>query len=929
MSSVKLPRGAAEKSHEKLLHGVPRRMHRETQRKDLLSGKSEASQWNSVSSLWNSVSHLLSKALFGCASRWAISLFLILFAAFAGILRAQQSTPQAELAQHGLRYEQTTATRGRINLEGEWQVSVDNGKKWRSITVPSTFDHDGKAIFEKRIFVPTGFVNHNLFTLVLGNGGISTEVRVNNEFVTIHNGAYSPINAKIPDRLLQAGTENIIEVISSNNLNPVTTIPLKQLAFQPKCYGGLFRDVYLEVKPSVYIDQPSVKIIPNSNYSSADVESDIVVYASDYSRYGIDSTATSLPLKAHVELFDKAAGKVVAKSADNIFELTQNHNTKVHLSLQVQNPNLWSPSQPNLYELHFYLYDGSSLIDEYSENIGFRTFNVSGGKFYLNGDQTFIKSVNYVADYPKVDAAVDEVQLEKDVAVIKTLGANAIRVVNYPPSRKLLDLCDRFGLLVFEEVPLVDAPASVLESRQYRGTLQSYLREVIQQTCSHPSVVAISAGSNLDPTASATLNYISSVADLVHNETDRLVYYTPLTGLADGHEKGADFIGLDLTPFNSTSKLKDFLEEISTNYPNAAFFVSSVGTQTQISNHNGYADPLSLEHQARYLVDAYQAIEGGSFAGISINSFADWQGAVPHLMPNGHPYLYTFGLVSYWREKRLAFAAVRALFNDETLPTLPIGNYADTPPIIYVVLSTLLLVMITYLHYSRRWFRESATRAIFRPYNFFADIRDQRMISAFQTSTVLLLVAAGIAIYLSSLFYAFRDNYVFDRLLGLFIPSDFLKMKMDYLIWHPIDFIIAFTVFFMALVSLITVVIKLFSYAVKIRLQMVSAFTIATWSMLPMAVLILIDMILFRLLSDPKFVWAAIVILVALFLLSLFRLFHGIGIIYDLPTIRVGLIGSLIIIVLVLLVTFYYNGIDGIIPYTKFFYKFIFGNRVT
>ncbi len=44
-------------------------MHRETQRKDLLSGKSEASQWNSVSSLWNSVSHLLSKALFGCASR--------------------------------------------------------------------------------------------------------------------------------------------------------------------------------------------------------------------------------------------------------------------------------------------------------------------------------------------------------------------------------------------------------------------------------------------------------------------------------------------------------------------------------------------------------------------------------------------------------------------------------------------------------------------------------------------------------------------------------------------------------------------------------------------------------------------------------------------------------------------------------------------
>ncbi len=285
--------------------------------------------------------------------------------------------------------------------------------------------------------------------------------------------------------------------------------------------------------------------------------------------------------------------------------------------------------------------------------------------------------------------------------------------------------------------------------------------------------------------------------------------------------------------------------------------------------------------------------------------------------------------MSYWREKRPAFAAVRALFNDETLPTLPIGNYSDTPPIIFVILSTLLLVLITYLHYSRRWFRESATRAVFRPYNFFADIRDQRMISAFQTSTVLLLVSAGISIYLSSLVYAFRDNYVFDRMLGLVVPGDFLKIKIDYLIWHPVSFIIAFTVLFMILISIITLIIKLFSYLVKIRLQMVSAFTVATWSMLPLAALILVDMILFRLLGDPRFVWAASVIFVALLLLSLFRLFHGIGVIYDLPTIRVGIIGSLILVAFIFIAMFYFNGTDGLIAYAKFFYKFILENRVT
>lgn len=862
--------------------------------------------------------------------RLVLPAFFLFFAACSSFSYAQESeNPQAELASHGLQFEQTTPTRGRIGLDGGWKASVDDGKTWINIITPSTFDYDGVVIFRKRIYIPAAFVNHNVFSLAMGTGGVSAEIRVNNEFVAIHNGAYSRINVKIPDRLFQAGTENVIEVMSNNNLNPVSTIPLKQLAYQPKCYRGLFRSAYVGVRPPIYIDQPMIKTALSPTYGSASVESEIVVYASDYSRYGIDTSATSLPLVARAVLVDKASGRTVARSADYSFELAQNHNVRLHLSMIVQNPNLWSPSNPDSYVIQFSLYRGTNLVDQYSQEIGFRTMTVSGGRFYLNGNQIFVKSVNYSADYPGVGAATREIQLEKDVAVIKTLGANAIRVVSYPPSQALLDLCDRFGLMVFEEMPLVDAPPSVLESGRYRSSLQGYLQEVIQNTCSHPSVVAISAGSNLDPSAAVTRDYLSSVASIVHSETSQLVYYTPLTGLTDTTSTDVDFVGLDLSPFNSSRKLKGFLAAVSASSRTKTYWISSVGTQTQIGNHNGYSDPLSLEHQARYLVDAYEAVENGEFAGISVNSFADWEGEVPHLLQNGHPYLYTYGLVSYWREKRPAFNAVRALFNDETLPTLPIGNYSDTPPIIYVILSTLLLVLITYLHYSRRWFRESATRAIFRPYNFFADIRDQRMISAFQTSTVLLLVSAGISIYLSSLSYAFRDSYVFDRLLGLLLPSDFLKIKVDYLIWHPVSFIVVFTILFMVLVSLVTLIIKLFSYLVKIRLQLVSAFTVATWSMLPMAVLILADMILFRLLGDPRFVLGASIILIALFLLSLFRLFHGIGVIYDLPTVRVGLVGSVILVALVILVTFYFNGTDGVISYAKFFYKFIVENRVT
>ncbi len=866
--------------------------------------------------------------LFNRPPKFAIPSLVLLSILSAGRVFGQDSTAVAQLNQEGFRCEQVNAGRFRISLNGTWLASENNGKTWQTVQIPSSFDGKGSVIFKRHLFIPAGFINHNVFSLHVGNGGISTEVRINNEFVAIHNGAYSPVETRIPDRLLQTGSENVIEIICNSRPNPVSTIPLKQLAYQPACYEGLFRNIYITVEPPIYIADPSETISFDQEMTSATLESDIHVYATDVSRFGIDSTSAPMSLTAYATLLDKASGKVVAKSGDQSFTLDPNHNGEVHFTLGVDRPVLWSPAQPSMYQLDFFVAYKRNVVDQETVNIGFRKASLSGGKFFLNGTQTFIKSVNYIADYPDVGAALNELELEKDIAVIKTLGANAVRVVDYPPSQTLLNLCDRFGLMVFEEIPIIDVPPSVLSSGQYRGSIKGYLSEVIRDSRSHPAVVAISVGTDLEESSTATKEYLSSAADLVHNRTDWLVYYTPMPGLLDTVHTDADFVGLDLSPFTSEREMKLFLARQSEIAPNTTFWISAVGSQTQISNHNGYSDPLSLEHQARFLVDAYSAVEKGNFAGISINSFADWRGAVPHLMPNGHPYLYTYGIVSYWREKRPAFSVVRGLFNEEALPTLPIGNYTDTPPIIYVILSTLLLVLITYLHYSRRWFRESATRAIFRPYNFFADVRDQRMISAFQTGMVLLLISAGMAIYLSSLTYAFRNSYTFDRLLGIFIPYHALKIKFDYLVWHPAAFIAGFTVLFMVVAAVVTIIIKLLSFAVKIRLELVSAFTIAIWSLLPMAILILADMILFRLLGQNGFVWAALLVFAALCLLSLFRLFHGIGIIYDISTLRIGVIGTLVLVALLVLLTLYYNGMDGLIPYTKMFYKFIVGSRV-
>jgi beta-galactosidase len=376
-----------------------------------------------------------------------------------------------------------------------------------------------------------------------------------------------------------------------------------------------------------------------------------------------------------------------------------------------------------------------------------------------------------------------------------------------------------------------------------------------------------------------------------------------------------------MTSFGSARKLKDFLSQIKSSYPDKCFLVSSVGVQCEMNNHNGYSDPNSLEYQARFLVDAYQAVEDDGLSGISINSFNDWNGEVPHLFQNGHPYLYTFGLVSFWREKRLSFSVVRALFNDETLPPISIGTYSETPPIIYVVLSTFLLVVITYLHYSRRWFRENVSRALFRPYNFFADVRDERILSLVQTFILALIIACGIAVYVSSILFAYRDNYFVDKTLGLLLVNNSLKIRVDYLIYHPFSFIIVFTLVLIALSGLMALLIKLFSYGRKLRFQLSSAFIIETWSFLPLIGLVLIDMFLFRLLGDSTVVLGAGALLLLFLILSLFRMFQGIGVAFDVPTYRVAIVGVIVSGVILAIIAYYYNSTESLFAYLKAFYQ--------
>jgi hypothetical protein len=159
-------------------------------------------------------------------------------------------------------------------------------------------------------------------------------------------------------------------------------------------------------------------------------------------------------------------------------------------------------------------------------------------------------------------------------------------------------------------------------------------------------------------------------------------------------------------------------------------------------NRRGYSDSRSLEAQARHIMRFFEAARDEKIAGSVICSFSDWRTDRPAMTTNSpDAYMQTMGIVSYEREKRVAFDVVRSLFSGEKVQALPVGNYSASTPIIYVIAGLIILVSLAFIYNANRRFRDSVHRSMTRTYNFFADVRDQRILTYPQSMFLVAIVS--------------------------------------------------------------------------------------------------------------------------------------------------------------------------------------------
>lgn len=357
----------------------------------------------------------------------------------------------------------------KINFNDNW-VFIDTDKDIEDIEdidyslaekieLPHTFNgEDGqnaetkhKRAWYKKCFADPRPETDKVVYLDFAGVNSIAEVYLNGKRMCEHKGGYSRFRCEITDYLLP---ENTLLVSVSNIICDEVYPAVADFTF----YGGIYRDVNLLLLNQTHFDLDyyggsGIKL-------DADGEGNVTV--TTYQNGG----------EAKVRVYN-ADGALVASGKSG--EL-----------LKVKNPILWDGvKSPYLYTAEAILYDNGFECDRVTEKFGFRSFYIDPNRgFFLNGKPYQLRGASRHQDRPIIGNAISREHHEEDVALLLEMGASALRVAHYQQDDYLYELCDRYGLVVWSEIPYISKHSDAGKE----NALQQ-MKELIVQTYNHPCIV--------------------------------------------------------------------------------------------------------------------------------------------------------------------------------------------------------------------------------------------------------------------------------------------------------------------------------------------------------------------------------------------------------------------------------------------------------
>ena len=357
--------------------------------------------------------------------------------------------------------------RESICLNREWSFLGPTGAV-ETVDVPHTWNNvdgqdggndywRGTCTYQKRFPLPPFDPDTQAVYLEFQGVNATADVKLNGQSVIHHDGGYSTFRAEVTALLRE---ENHLEVKVDNSVNDRVYPQKADFTF----YGGIYRDVKLLIVHKTHFDLdyfggPGLRITPKVDGTDAKVR--------------VESWTNTEKPQVAVTLTD-AQGNVVAEGEG------------ADVTLTIRDVHLWDGlDDPYLYTATLRLLEDGKAVDEISSAFGVRTFRMDPKEgFFLNGRRYPLHGVSRHQDRKGLGNALTREHHDEDMALIREIGANTIRLAHYQHDQYFYDLCDKYGMIVWAEIPYISEHLP-----NGRENTISQMKELITQNYNHPSIV--------------------------------------------------------------------------------------------------------------------------------------------------------------------------------------------------------------------------------------------------------------------------------------------------------------------------------------------------------------------------------------------------------------------------------------------------------
>lgn len=308
--------------------------------------------------------------------------------------------------------------------------------------------------------------------------------------------------------------------------------------------SGIFRDVYLVIRPEVHVRDVFIIGDLDGKYESGilKVKLDLI----NTGKKNIDNHKVSV-----IFLDD---GQKLIKETERTFSLESLEENRIEVEIPIDNPRKWSAEDPYLYNLVINLTnEKGETLEVIPNKVGFRKVELKGGTFLVNGVPIKLKGVNRHEHHPDFGRAVPIEWAEQSIILMKRHNINAVRTSHYPDDPRFYDLCDRYGIYVIDETDLechgfafTGDINKISNDPKWQPAYIDRIERTVHRDKNHPCVIFWSLGNE----SGFGINHEAMAEWCRKNDTTRLIHYE-----RDISAKVADVVSTMYTPVDKLEEL--------------------------------------------------------------------------------------------------------------------------------------------------------------------------------------------------------------------------------------------------------------------------------------------------------------------------------------------------------------------------------------